>query len=376
MDAEGLRELLKKDRLVGRGQGSLFSDRGSLYFRVDGLRLRLGVAEGATRYEVIRDLVQGLQALRKQGALTRTTWEAHLRHLEVQQATMSLGSFDDVAQFVMAQKLDEGASEATIRSRYLPVLRRMYEHPSGAPWATGTVRDALRPLTPLGQTRRQIVPFLRQLAHQIGKPWDQVLDRSANAGKKIERSRSLDYYPDERIIWMLRADIEPEWKVVVGLLAIYGLRPWEVTIAEPCMKYQQMVWVSQGKKSARGTNPPRSVPAFRPEWSVEMNLFKQWQLHGLPTALFGEQSRRQAGSIIQAALQRKSRGVLNAGEGAYGFRHSWVRRMHQDFQISDTDGALFSGHTLDCHIRTYRSWLPGMQDPYERLTTREYLAGV
>ena len=122
VDAEGLRELLKKDRLVGRGQGSLFSDRGSLYFRVDGLRLRLGFAEGAARYEEIRDLLQGLQELRKQGVLSRAEWEAHLRHLEAQQAVASLGDFQAVAEFVVAQKLDEGASEATIRSRYLPGL--------------------------------------------------------------------------------------------------------------------------------------------------------------------------------------------------------------------------------------------------------------
>ena len=97
-------------------------------------------------------------------------------------------------------------------------------------------------------------------------------------------------------------------------------------------------------------------------------LFITWKEHGLPASL--NPRRKQAGSIIQSALQRSSRGLLRQGEGAYGFRHSWVRKMHQDFQISDTDGALFAGHTLDCHIRTYRSWFPGMQDPYERLTTR------
>ncbi|MCT0225541.1 hypothetical protein [Synechococcus sp. CS-1328] len=370
MDAEGLRELLKKDRLVGRGQGSLFSDRGSLYLRVDGLRLRLGVPEESARYEEVRDLVHGLQALRRRGALSRPAWEAHLRQLETEQAATNLDGFAEVARFVLAQKLDEGASEATVRSRYFPVLRRMYEHPSGAPWATTTIREALQPLAPLGQTRRQIVPFLRQLAQELSKPWDPVLDRAANAGKKIERSRGLDYYDDQRILRMLHAELEPEWRVVVGLLAIYGLRPWEVTVAEPCERYRKMVWVNQGKKSARGTNPPRSVPPFRSEWVEEIDLFQLWRIHGLPEAL-GVQNRRQAGSIIQVALQRKSRGVLTHGEGAYGFRHSWVRRMHQAFEISDTDGALFAGHTLDCHIRTYRSWLPGMDDPYQRLTTHE-----
>lgn len=71
MDAEGLRDLLKRDRLVGRGQGSLFADRGSLFFRVDGVRLRLGLAEGVARYEEVRDLLKGLQKLRDRGALTR-----------------------------------------------------------------------------------------------------------------------------------------------------------------------------------------------------------------------------------------------------------------------------------------------------------------
>ncbi len=374
MDAEGLRDLLKRDRLVGRGQGSLFADRGSLFFRVDGVRLRLGLAEGVARYEEVRDLLKGLQKLRDRGALTREAWEGHLRHEGAVQATATLDTYEDVAGFVMALKLDEGASEATVRSRYLPVLRRMYGHPSGAPWATSTIREAIQPLAPLGQTRRQIVPFLRQLAQQISQPWDPALDRAANAGKKIERSRPTDYFDDERIIQMLDAALDPEWKVVVGLLAIYGLRPWEVTIAEPCQAYRGMVWIGQGKKSARGQNPARSVPPFRPEWVEIYEIFETWKVHGLPASL-SPANKRQAGSIIQSALQRSSRGILRSGEGAYGYRHSWVRRMHQDFQISDTDGALFAGHTLDCHIRTYRSWLPGMQDPYERLTTRECPAG-
>jgi integrase len=373
VDAEGLRTLLKRDRLVGRGQGSLFADRGSLFFRVDGIRLRLGLAEGVASYEEVRDLLRDLQKLRGRGALSREAWEGHLRHDAAAQATAALDTFEAVADFVMGMKRDEGASEATVRSRYLPVLRRMYGHPSGAPWATSTIREAIQPLTPLGQTRRQMVPFLRQLAQQIGKPWDPSLDRTANAGKKIERIRQTDYFDDARIIQMLDAPLEPDWKVVVGLLAIYGLRPWEVTIAEPCQAYKGMVWIGQGKKSARGQNPARSVPPFRPEWVERYQLFRTWEKHGLPTSL-NPGNKRQAGSIIQSALQRSSRGLLRAGEGAYGFRHSWVRRMHQDFQISDTDGALFAGHTLDCHIRTYRSWLPGMQDPYQRLTTHAYPA--
>jgi integrase len=371
VDAEGLRNLLKRDRLVGRGQGSLFADRGSLFFRVDGVRLRLGLTEGVASYEEVRDLLRTLQGLRRQGGLTREAWDQHLRHEGAAQAKAAMDTYEAIADFVIKMKLDEGASDATVRSRYLPVLRRMYRHPSGAPWATSTIREAIQPMAALGQTRRQIVPFLRQLAQQIGKPWDPALDRAANAGKKIERSRTTDYFPDERIVQMLDAPLEPDWKVVLALLAIYGLRPWEVTIAEPCQAHKGMVWIGKGKKSARGENPPRSVPPFRPEWVERCELFKAWKDVELPTSL-SSGNKRQAGSVIQRALQRSSRGVLRQGEGAYGFRHSWVRRMHQDFSVSDIDGSIFAGHSLDCHIRTYRRFLPGMVDPYQRFTSHGY----
>jgi hypothetical protein len=86
--------------------------------------------------------------------------------------------------------------------------------------------------------------------------------------------------------------------------------------------------------------------------------------HALPSVLCQPGSIRQAGSVITKALQAKGRGVLQPGEAAYGFRHSWVRRMHSHYNVSDSHGAIFAGHSLACHVRTYREWLPGMEDPY------------
>jgi integrase len=86
-----------------------------------------------------------------------------------------------------------------------------------------------------------------------------VLDKSANRGKKITR-REKDDYSDERVEAMLRLDLEPEWRLVLLMLSVFGLRPLEVTVAEPCRQREGMLWIPVGKKSSRGINPPRSVP--------------------------------------------------------------------------------------------------------------------
>jgi hypothetical protein len=70
----------------------------------------------------------------------------------------------------MADSGGVDASEATVNSRYIPVLRRMYEHPSAQPWSVESIRDALEPMSPLAQNRRQIVPFLRDLAGRLWCP--------------------------------------------------------------------------------------------------------------------------------------------------------------------------------------------------------------
>ncbi len=169
-------------------------------------------------------------------------------------------------------------------------------------------------MSPLAQTRRRIVPFLRDLAGRLGVRWDPVLDKSANRGKKITR-REKDYYSDERVEAMLRLDLEPEWLLVLLMLAVFGLRPLEVTVAEPCRQREGMLWIPVGKKSSLGINPPRSAPLYHPQWLEQHGFWNLMQTTKLPESL--RRNPRQAGSGMNKAFETpRSR---RAGEGGEFF---------------------------------------------------------
>jgi hypothetical protein len=293
MDRQQLRSELRKEGLLGRDRGTLHVSNASLQLKLDGRYCALGVRED-----------DGFLAITE----TLRTTASH------SQSISEPCGDEAVAQLVMADKREEDASEATVNSRYIRVLRRMYEHPSAQPWSVESIRDALEPMSPLAKTRRQIVPFLRDLAGRLGVRWDPVLDKSANRGKKITR-REKDYYSDERVEAMLRLDLEPEWRLVLLMLSVFGLRPLEVTVAEPCRQREGMLWIPVGKKSSRGINPPRSVPLYHPQWLEQHGFWNLMRTTKLPESL--RRNPRQAGSGINKAFETpRSR---RAGEGGEFF---------------------------------------------------------
>lgn len=131
MDRQQLRSELRKEGLLGRDRGSLHVSNGSLQLKLDGRYYALGVRED-----------DGFLAITE----TLRTTASH------SQSLLKPCGDEAVAQLVMADKREEDASEATVNSRYIPVLRRMYEHPSAQPWSEESIRDALEPMSPLAQT--------------------------------------------------------------------------------------------------------------------------------------------------------------------------------------------------------------------------------
>jgi integrase len=255
-------------------------------------------------------------------------------------------------------KTAEGVSEATFQRHYLIHLRRLDPR---HPLSEDSLLRAIEQTDPRSPTRRRVVAFLRRLCAMCGAEWNAaLLDPLQNAGKSVQH-RAQAFFSDEEIEAMLASasPLSPSWRRVVAALAIYGLRPWEAWIAEPCKQRSGCAWIGSGKTNRHGTTRPRQAPPFHPEWLERFGMQALW-LEPLPG--LGELSR--AGARVNQQLRRSG---LIKGDGAtsYGFRHAYARRLHSPrYRVTDAHASLFMGHTVAAHHKAYRGWLGG-EDPID-----------
>jgi integrase len=267
-------------------------------------------------------------------------------------------SLDEVSEKWTRLKRAEGVSEDTIERHYLTHLRRLDPR---RPLSEESLLAAIEQTDPRSPTRKRVVAFLRRLCGLCGAEWNSaLLDPLQNAGRSVEH-RAQAFFSDEEITAMLKpgTPLSPSWRRVVALLAVYGLRPWEAWIAEPCHVRQGCAWVPAGKTNRHGTTPPRQVPPFHPEWVEQFALASLWQR---PLPALNDNSR--AGSRVNQQLRRCGLAVAE-GQTSYGFRHAYARRLHSPrYRVTDAHASLFMGHTVAAHHKAYRSWLGG-EDPIE-----------
>ena len=171
-------------------------------------------------------------------------------------------------------------------------------------------------------------------------------------------------FSDEEIEELVLASLDrgDDYGRVLALLATYGLRPWEGWLAEPSQRHGDCVWIPIGKKSTKGTNPPREVPPFHPRWYELFDIETLWS-KPLPVLARREWS---AGRVTRY-LKRRFKIEYGTGRSAYGFRNAYARRIHSpEYRVTDGDGALFMGHTVMVHNQVYRRWVAGSDDPIAR----------
>jgi integrase len=253
-------------------------------------------------------------------------------------------------------KRAEGVSDATIERHYLLHLRRLDPR---HPLSEESLLRAIEQTDPHGPTRRRVVAFLRRLCALHGVTWNAaLLDSLQSSGRSIKH-RPQAFFSDEEIEAMLDrpAGLTASWRRVVALLAVYGLRPWEAWVAEPCAVRQGCVWIPSGKVNRHGATPPRQVPPFHPEW---LERFDVAALMTRPLPKLSSPS--SAGSRVNQQMRRA--GLFESGGStSYGFRHAYARRLHTPrYRVTDAHAALFMGHTVAAHHKAYRSWLGG-EDP-------------
>lgn len=265
-------------------------------------------------------------------------------------------TLDVVVEKWQRLKRAEGVSEDTIERQYLGHLRRLDPR---NPLSEESLLRAIEQTDPHGPTRRRVVAFLRRLCGLCGVTWNAaLLDPLQSSGRSIKH-RPQSFFSDEEIEAMLgrSAGLTPPWRRVVALLAVYGLRPWEAWVAEPCAVRQGCVWISSGKVNRHGATPPRQVPPFHPEWLEKFEVAALWA-RPLPSL----SNASSAGARVNQQMRRA--GLFESGgPTSYGFRHAYARRLHSPrYRVTDAHASLFMGHTVAAHHKAYRGWLGG-EDP-------------
>lgn len=254
-------------------------------------------------------------------------------------------------------KLAEGIQERTFELGYRPLLNRLNPH---RPLSEESMLAAIESTVPGSWTRRRMLSVLKRLCIVSGVAWNDVLYEPMRARRARPR-RVQPFFSDQEIeaLVLPSSGLEGPWRRVLALMAVYGLRPWEAWIAEPCQKRPGCAWVPQGKTNLRGQTPPRQVPPFHAEW---LQMFQVAELWRMPLPVLNELS--YAGNRINQKLRRRKL-MLERDKTAYGFRHAYARRLHSPrYRVTDAHAALFMGHTVAVHNTVYRDWIGG-EDPLD-----------
>jgi integrase len=330
-----------------------------LYVQVTGRKIPLHLHFDVGPEEVQKRALALKEFLRGQaGGFDSDSWRAAcaVERVRTGKSRSSRLGLDEVVAKWHRLKRAEGVSESTFERHYLVHLRRLDPR---QPLSDDSLLRVIEQTDPAGPTRRRVVTFLRRLCALCGAEWNgPLLDPLQRSGQAVSH-RPQAFFSDDQIVAMLTGQkrlLRP-WRRVLAAMAVYGLRPWEAWIVEPCRVRAGCAWVGAGKTNRHGTTCPRQVPPFHPEW---VELFDLAGLWGAPTPALSDRSK--AGARVNQQMRRA--GLVEAGgPTAYGFRHAYARRLHSArYRVTDAHAALFMGHTVAAHHKAYRSWLGG-EDP-------------
>ena len=175
--------------------------------------------------------------------------------------------------------------------------------------------------------------------------------------------------------------------LLVGILAIYGLRPHEVA---------QMIWedghlkirpggkrnkATRGKKQKNRLVLPFDVPGRECEGERLVMLWRTGTIR-FPQAVLNrineveEKGFKPVGDEIRQQLERfkfwQGLQAANPGLSVYSLRHGAAYRMHKSYDrpLSIRDAAALLGHTPQEHHASYGQWIDeaGLIEAVERIT--------
>lgn len=244
-------------------------------------------------------------------------------------------------------------TRSTWRSAYQPYLRRLRAmgEPANAHVDAGLLMAVLESYPMASRSRQQCALVLGALAQHLALPlppdWQEM---GRGYGLHLARFRPLP--SDARILEVLDQIPNPQWRLVYGLMATYGLRNHEVFFTDVSALGpggDKVVRVLPTSKTGE-----HQVWPFQPEWVERFELERLARdRQALPsvTTDLRVTSLRTVGQRVSEQFRR-----YNLPLTPYDLRHAWaVRTIH--IGLPDTVAARMMGHSVGIHNRTYHHWI-------------------
>jgi integrase len=194
---------------------------------------------------------------------------------------------------------------------------------------------------PHNATRRAMALAYSNLADCVGVEHDL---RSLKGGYSYKSVNPKDIPDDDTIAKVYQAINSRKLKTVYGLMAVYGLRNYEVFRLD--LSDFPVIFVNKGK-----TKEERLVYPLYPEWV-------DWLTDMVMPNVNLERPNVSLGNDVAHLFYRG-----NIAFSPYCLRHAWARRS-MEFGWDLTLAAKQMGHTVKVHSDVYHAWLS--QDVYDK----------
>ncbi len=281
-----------------------------------------------------------------------------------------------VHRFHKHKTADTGdVKESTWQAAYSPVMEKvlMVMGARPVPRDARTLLAALRDRyggEPGSRGRKLRIQYAAQLLRysvvQTGAPerWTPPDDLTAFVGRAGSRTEREGATPlkDAQFMRVLEAIPDPRWRLAVGLLGCFGLRPVELKYCQP---NADKLHVAYRKRTARGNSNPGDVPGLDPIGmdGESVRLLRLLESKHVELPPLGTTDRAAAMSVRQyldrRAIWKSLKTEVAATDGrlsAYSFRHGYALRAHEVYDLSPRVTAACMRHSLQTHQLHYGAW--------------------
>ena len=265
----------------------------------------------------------------------------------------ALESFREAFHQDPRRRRSPSGARSTWRSAYQPYLRRLRAigEQAGQDLDSALLTTVLESYPIASRSRQQCALVLGALAKHLALPlppdWQEL-----GRGYGLHAARFRPLPSDAQILQVLDLIPNPQWRLVYGLMATYGLRNHEVFFCDVSALGpggDRVVRVLPTSKTGE-----HQVWPFQPEWvehfALERLALERRALPSVTTDL-RVTSLRTVGQRVSEQFRRYDLPLT-----PYDLRHAWaVRTIH--IGLPDTVAARMMGHSVGIHNRTYHHWI-------------------
>lgn len=202
-------------------------------------------------------------------------------------------------------------------------------------------------------------------AQQWSPPGADAVEELIGA-REDPNTDTIPVRPEQLHGLLMSLDGQPDLRLAVSLVGLYGLRPSELMALQVVDDQLRVGNVKRNKATAKNPKPPRLVlPLDLKEMPGEGARVLQLYSSGLiklPTSIFNAKDFKSCGTYFRQYLDRhpfwQSLVAATPGLTPYGLRHgyAWRGARYYDRSIPLRDLADLMGHDLRTHQKHYGNW--------------------